>query len=135
MQEKSSSMFRFSLWFIHCTIAYGSINYCLYCRRTSSVKVDGHFVKPGVILLTGVDNTGTPQLSEVSEILVDRSNRLYCGIKLVAVIEYSSHFHSWAIELTQTKKLILLSELHIIQLSVPRTSSSGIVFVSFKHCM
>ena len=64
------------------------------------MKVDGVLVKPGVAVITNIDDSEKPSFSEVVDIFTTETSAVFLGLRELQVVDFHTHFHSWAVKKT-----------------------------------
>ena len=94
------------------------------------MKSCGMVLKKGGVVVTA-SNQDSPEFGQISEIFVLSPQNIILGLKLMEVLEYSSHYHSWLVRETETlyvTELRNLVSLHILQ---PRPMCNAMAVVNF----
>ena len=67
--------------------------------------MNGVHIKNGavVILNAHVEETESPQFAIVTELFFLPTKKILLGMKLLEVVDYSTHFHSWTVTHTNHK--------------------------------
>ncbi len=86
-------------------------------------------LKSGVVIVMGLDESGTPEFVYIQELLVDECNKVMLGVRAAQVVEYDSHFHSWVIEATTQRQLLPATNILSRQILIPRAMRN----TSFIH--
>ena len=107
-----------------------------FVPRTSFAETMGLHLKPGRVVIVGVDDCGIPAFFEIKEIF--RTATVLLGLERIKVVEYSPHFHSWMIvkEDVPEKKLLDVNLLFTRQCLCPRSLPSvpnRYKFITLKH--
>lgn len=118
-----------------------SVGTCIaHYYSTNWVKVDGVKFKHDavVVLATNEDEPDSPQFGRIAEIFLLSTKQVLLGLHMLEVIDYSHHYHSWKVKLTDNRHVVYYKELCSNQILHPRTSSSsfGIVkLITLKYAL
>lgn len=94
--------------------------YLFSSHRTSTASTRGMTLKPNIVVVTEVDDTAMPHFGSIQEIFVDTSSRILLGVYVLEVVEYSSHFYSWVIQLTSERQIVPADSICSRQCSTAR---------------
>ena len=61
-------------------------------------------LKPGVAVVTSTEDITNPQISQLEELFV-LNNQVIMGVKVLEVLEFSDHHHSWIVTSPQQECL------------------------------
>lgn len=97
-------------------------------------------LKQGLAVVTSTEDTTNPQLSQVEEIFV-LENEVILGVKILEVLQYDEHYHSWIVTLPQREYLkavfvkTLPSRQALTLRPVRNTNYTNNVFVTLKYLL
>ena len=88
-----------------------------------------------VVIPSYNEQTDSPEFGLIMEIFVIPTKLVLLGVKMLEVVDYSTHYHCWAVTYTENKRVVDFKDLCSHQILQARTSnlSFGIVkFISMK---
>ena len=100
------------------------------------VKVDGVLVKPGVAVITSIDDSERPSFSEVVDIFPTGTSAVWLGLRELQMIDFHTHFHSWAVKRTDSLSLKTFHELasmQVLPMRPARFNADLLLNITLKH--
>ena len=79
------------------------------------VKVDGILIKPGVAVITSLDECYKPSFCEVTDIFSDETSSAWLGLKVLDTISFHTHFNSLVVKRTDMLQLRRFKDLVSVQ--------------------
>ena len=95
------------------------------------MKIDGIHLKTGAVVVVSPYTAGT-------EIFLLPTKQVILGIKMLEIVDYSHHFHAWAVKHTDIKSAVNFRDLCSHQVLHARTShiSFGVVkLITMKYAV
>ena len=100
------------------------------------MKVDGVLVKPGVAVITNIDDSEKPSFSEVVDIFTTETSAVFLGLRELQVVDFHTHFHSWAVKKTDCYSLKLFRDLdstQVIPVRPARFDADPLLYITMKY--
>lgn len=104
------------------------------------MKMYGLHLKSGGVVITSphVESTESPEFAVIEEIFMLPTKQVLLGVKMLEVIDYSSHYHSWLVKHTDVKRAVNFNDLCSHQILHARASNIcfGVVkFITLKFAV
>ncbi len=113
------------------------LNLSLFTSDSANwVKVDGVLVKPGVAVITNIDDSDKPSFSEVVNIFPSAASVIWIGLRELLVVDFHSHFHSWVVKRTEIVSLKMFKELasmQVLPVRPARFDADLLLYITLKY--
>ena len=95
------------------------------------MKVNGIHLKAGAVIVLSphTQETESPSFAFIKEIFILPTKEVLLGVKMIEVLDYSTHYHSWLVKHTDNNHVVNFRDLYSPQVLHARSSnySFGIV--------
>ena len=89
-------------------------------------------MKDYVVIMNVIDEY-EPEFGWINDITVSGQQQVILGITKCETICYKSHCHSWEIQKTLTKSVMLCTDFTTRQVLIPRHANVNTHFITLKH--
>lgn len=101
--------------------------------RAKWVKYNGTTLTKDYVVITNVIDEYEPEFAWINEITVSEQQLVILSVTKCETICYNSHYHSWEIQKTLDKSVMLCTDFTTRQLLLPRHANINTQFVTLKH--
>lgn len=110
----------------------GEILLFIFLNSTKHAVVNGTTIMPGSIVITSPKDDDFLTFGEIKAILVTERQKILLCIYEYKTLGYCQHFHSWEIQKTSRKRILLCNNIITRQLLYPHVASVDNYFVTLK---
>ena len=100
-------------------------------------EVQGLKFKPGNAVITSVKDPTDLHFARIEELFVVNSN-IVLGLKILNVIEYNNHYHSWIVEVSSVLLTLQIKDIHsrqVLSLRPVRGSFWKQFYITLKYAV
>ena len=87
-------------------------------------------------MITNIDDSEKPYFSEVVDIFTTETSAVFLGLRELQVVEFHTHFHSWAVKKTDCYSLKLFRDLdstQVIPVRPARFDADALITVCYNE--
>ena len=93
--------------------------------RVKWVNINGITLKNGGVVVVSpyTEASESPEFAVIAEIFVLPTKQVLLGVKMLEVIDYNSHYHSWMVKNTDVNRVVNFYDLCSHQILHARSSN------------